>query len=86
MQLKLIAIGRRMPTWVSQGFVDYAGRLRSGFSLELVEIDASRRTRNADIVRLVREEGERLLRAVPSGWRCIALDPASRWQGIESVR
>ncbi|MBT7353590.1 MAG: 23S rRNA (pseudouridine(1915)-N(3))-methyltransferase RlmH, partial [Acidiferrobacteraceae bacterium] len=46
MQLKLIAIGRRMPTWVSQGFVDYAGRLRSGFSLELVEIDAPRRTRN----------------------------------------
>jgi 23S rRNA (pseudouridine1915-N3)-methyltransferase len=84
-QLKLIAIGRRMPAWVSQGFVDYAGRLRSGFSLELVEIDASRRTRNADIVRLVREEGERLLRAVPSGWRCIALDPAGRTYDSESL-
>ena len=40
-----------------------------------MEVDAGRRTRNADIGKLIREEGDRLLGCVPSGSRVIALDP-----------
>jgi 23S rRNA (pseudouridine1915-N3)-methyltransferase len=74
MQLCLIAVGERVPTWVTQGFEEYAQRLRRPWTLKLKEIPAERRSRNADIARLVRAEGERLLAAVPTGWRVVALD------------
>jgi len=76
MHLRLIAVGERTPSWVTQGFEEYAQRLRRPWTLKLKEIPAERRTRNADIAGLVRAEGERLLAAVPTGWRVVALDPA----------
>ncbi len=42
--------------------------------LVLREIPAGRRVKGADIAKLVREEGERLLAAVPKGALIIALD------------
>ena len=75
MRLCLIAIGDRVPVWVAQGFEEYARRLRRPWELKLKEIPAERRSRNADVAGLVRAEGERLLAAVPAGWRAIALDP-----------
>ena len=75
MRLLLIAVGRRMPDWVKDGYDDYARRLRGSLRLDLVEVDAGTRTRNADIGKLIREEGDRLLGCVPSGSRVIALDP-----------
>jgi len=74
MRLLLIAVGERIPVWVTQGFDEYAGRLRRPWTLELKEISAERRSRNADIARLVRVEGERLLALVPTGWHVVALD------------
>jgi len=38
-----VAIGRRMPPWISDGFSEYAQRLRSGVQLELIEVDTPRR-------------------------------------------
>ncbi|HJP07337.1 MAG TPA: 23S rRNA (pseudouridine(1915)-N(3))-methyltransferase RlmH [Arenicellales bacterium] len=84
-RVKLIAIGRRMPAWVNQGFSDYAARLRTSLKLELVEIDAPRRTRHVDLARLMGEEGQRLLRAVPAGSHCVALDQAGRSYDSESL-
>ena len=75
MQLCLIAVGERVTAWVTQGFEEYARRLRRPWSLKLKEIPVQRRSRNADIAGLVRAEGERLLAAVPTGWRVVALDP-----------
>ena len=75
MHLCLIAVGERVPAWVSQGFEEYARRLHQPWTLNLKEIPAERRGRNADIARLIRTEGERLLAAVPAGWRVVALDP-----------
>ena len=63
-----MAIGRRMPPWISDGFSEYAQRLRSGVRLELVEVDTPRRGQNPDLYRIVREEGARLLQApAPTG-------------------
>ena len=78
MHLCLIAVGERVPAWVTQGFEEYARRLRRPWTLRLKEIPAERRSRNADVAGLVRAEGERLLAAVPTGWRVVALDPTGR--------
>ena len=65
MRIHLVAIGKRMPSWISDGFSEYAQRLRSGVKLELIEVETPRRGSNVDLSRVVREEGARLLRGRP---------------------
>lgn len=73
MHLRLIAVGTRMPAWVSAGYEDYARRLPRELKIELVEIPLAARGNNADIPRLKSIEGERILKAVGDA-RLIALD------------
>ena len=73
MRLRLIAVGTRMPAWVSAGYDDYARRLPRELKIDLVEIPLAARSGNPDIPRLKAAEGERILRAVGEA-RLIALD------------
>ena len=74
MRIRLIAIGSRMPVWVTEGFQQYAKRLPDFCQLELVEINAKKRGKNADTARILRDETEALKAAVPPGSQVIALD------------
>ena len=74
MRIHLIAVGTRMPGWVAGGFEDYARRLPRECSLVLHPLEASIRGRVLPADRLREAEGERLLAAVPTGCRVIALD------------
>ncbi len=74
MKIHLIAVGERMPGWVQQGYREYACRLPGECALRLVEIAAGRRGKNADIPRILQEEGRRMLTAVPPGSRVGALE------------
>jgi len=85
MHLCLIAVGERVPAWVTQGFEEYARRLRRPWTLKLKEIPAERRGRNANIAGLVQVEGERLLAAAPTGWRVVALDPMGHQYDTETM-
>lgn len=74
MKIHLLAIGARMPDWIKAGYAEYAERLPRECALNLVEIPAVKRSQNADVARIVRHEGERLLTAAPAGSRIVALD------------
>jgi len=74
MIIHLISVGNKMPHWVQEGYQEYAKRLPSECGLNLVEIAAGHRGKSADVKRTVREEGERMLKAIPKGCRIIALD------------
>lgn len=74
MRIYLIAIGQRMDTWVNQGYQEFAKRLPQECSLQLKEIPAGKRGKNADIARILQQEGERMLAAIPAGAHVIALD------------
>lgn len=63
-----------MPRWVQEGYADYARRMPRECALKLVEIAPGRRGKGLDAARAVREEGERMLRAIPSASRIVALD------------
>ena len=63
MKLKLIAVGTKMPKWVEQGYSEYARRFPKDMSLELIEIPAGKRGKNADIPRILQKEGELMLAA-----------------------
>lgn len=74
MRLQLIAVGERMPGWVEEGYREYARRLPRECALHLTEIGAGRRTKAADLDRLRRDEGERMLAAIPKGASVVTLE------------
>lgn len=74
MRLHLIAVGTRMPAWVTQGYAEFTQRLPPDCALQLTEIPAGKRGKNADIARVLAQEGERMLAALPKEARAIALD------------
>ncbi len=74
MKLQLIAVGTKMPAWVETGFKEYQRRFPRDFTLELVEIPAGKRGKNADIKRILQQEGERTLAAIPKGNRIVTLE------------
>ena len=78
MRIRLLAAGTRMPGWVDAGYAAYATRLPHECRLELKEIALGRRSRGSDPARAVRSEGERMLAAIGSSDRIIALDVAGR--------
>jgi 23S rRNA (pseudouridine1915-N3)-methyltransferase len=84
MKIHLLAVGTRMPGWVKTGYAEYVTRLPRECALNLLEIPAGKRGLNADVARIVRDEGERLLAAVPPGSRLIALDERGQeWSTAE---
>ena len=74
MKINLLAIGNRMPAWVNAGFQEYAKRLPSDYQLRLIEIPALKRSKSTDTKRVLKQEGEMLLKAMPSGSLLIALN------------
>jgi 23S rRNA (pseudouridine1915-N3)-methyltransferase len=63
-----------MPDWVKSGYDEYAKRLPRECRLQLVEIPAGKRGKGANLARAIREEGERMLAALPKEAHVIALD------------
>ncbi|ASA56623.1 23S rRNA (pseudouridine(1915)-N(3))-methyltransferase RlmH [Vibrio gazogenes] len=80
MKIQLVAVGTKMPQWVEQGFNEYQRRFPHDMPLELIEIPAGKRGKNADIPRILDKEGEAMLAAIPKGHRIVTLDiPGKRW-------
>lgn len=63
-----------MPTWVNEGTRDYIHRIRGNTVVELVEIGALKRGKNANIPSILAREGEAMLKQVPANARLICLD------------
>jgi 23S rRNA (pseudouridine1915-N3)-methyltransferase len=78
MQIHLLAVGEKMPHWVREGFDEFARRLPPECALRLVEIAPGRRGKGADLARAIRQEGERMLAALPKGARVVALEVEGR--------
>ena len=85
MRIHLIAVGRRMPDWVNAGFEEYRKRMPPECRLELVEIAAGQRGKGADLARLQREEGEKMLAAIPRGTEVVALDAGGKRVDTEGL-
>lgn len=84
MQIRLVAVGNRMPRWVCDGYEEYARRLPRECELKLREIAPGKRGKNADIPRLVDDEGQRMLTAVPGDDHVVALDLSGKeWNTVE---
>lgn len=85
MQIALIAVGTRMPAWVTEGYREYARRMPRECSLALTEVALGRRGKSRPVERAVSEEGSRMLAAINEKQRVIALDVGGRGWSTEQL-
>lgn len=74
-----------MPTWVETGFDDYTKRVHGRCHINLLSISAKKRGKNADITRIIKQESEELLSAIPKGALVVALDRTGRTFSSEEL-
>jgi 23S rRNA (pseudouridine1915-N3)-methyltransferase len=84
-QIHILAVGSRMPDWVNQAVQEYARRMPPHLRWVVREIPATPRRKGADITRLLREEGEKLLAAVPRDAQVVALERTGKSVDTEDM-
>ena len=67
-----------MPSWINDGYQEYARRLPRECRLSLTEIPLGQRSKSAGPERAIAEESNRMLAAVSPRQRVIALDVKGR--------
>jgi 23S rRNA (pseudouridine1915-N3)-methyltransferase len=70
MKLVVAAVGHRMPTWIDEGFHEYARRMPRELRLELAAVKPAAGAQGQDKV----AEAARLRAAMPAGAKLVALD------------
>jgi len=74
MQIKIIAIGQKMPEWVENAYEEYSKRLPSEWKLNLTSLEACPRTSKANIKKTMLKESQALLSKTSSQDFIISLD------------
>jgi len=85
MRIHLLAVGQKMPNWVEQGYLEYAHRMPAEAKLVLKEIAPGKRGKNADIKRIVDDEGQRLKAAIPKSAHVVVLDVKGKAHTTEQL-
>ena len=78
MQLVIIAVGQRMPSWVVEGYGEYVKRLPDDIGLELREVKAEPRSGTRSASAAMALEAERIRAVVPRNAHMIVLDEQGR--------
>lgn len=74
MRIRLLAVGQKMPAWVTAGYAEYAQRMPPECRLELVELPLAQRAKSRPLERVIQQEGEKMLAALAETDRLVALD------------
>ena len=96
MKLKILAVGKKMPSWVSHGYQEYAKRMPRECSLEMIEIPPAKRTKQSNVSKVVELEGKKILSMIKDVDYVVALEvkgkqwsteelanKLSAWQGVQ---
>lgn len=81
----LMAAGTRQPAWINAGYDEFAQRLPVECKLLLREIPLSTARKRGDLARAVRDEGQKMLTALPDGAGVVALDVNGRSFSSEAL-
>lgn len=74
MKSSLVAVGKRMPDWVNEGFKEYNKRLPKDLRLCLIEVTPVNRSKTGSERSIIKEEDKRIRSVIPSGSLVIVLD------------
>ena len=82
--MRLIAAGTRLPQWINDGFVEYAGRLQGDYRLELREIALAQRSAG-NVQQARAREAERMTAALPASCYVVALQVTGKPLSTEQL-
>jgi 23S rRNA (pseudouridine1915-N3)-methyltransferase len=85
MRIRLLTVTHRSPSWIQQGYEEYAKRLAGTCTLELIEIPAEKRTASTHFKHLIAREGKKMLAAIQPNHDVIALDIKGRLWTTEQL-
>jgi 23S rRNA (pseudouridine1915-N3)-methyltransferase len=85
MRSHLIAVGTRMPAWVTEACNEYTRRMPRECTLQLVEIPLSKRRKSQTPEQAAEEEGQQMLAAIPKDCTVIALDVLGKSWSTETL-
>jgi 23S rRNA (pseudouridine1915-N3)-methyltransferase len=74
MRIRLLAIKHKSPPWIQQGYEEYAKRLPTTCTLELIEIPLEKRIVHTNHQRATKRESEKMLATIHPSHHIIALD------------
>ncbi|WP_016854558.1 23S rRNA (pseudouridine(1915)-N(3))-methyltransferase RlmH [Halomonas smyrnensis] len=85
MKVRLLAVGTKMPDWVTKGVEEYRKRLPRDFALEVEEIAPGARGKNADTRRAIAQESERLRARLKGDEHLVALEVGGKTWSTEQL-
>jgi 23S rRNA (pseudouridine1915-N3)-methyltransferase len=74
MKLLILAVGHKMPSWITEGFNEYSKRMPRETKIELVEIKPEPRTTGKSVPQIMEAEAQRIQAALPKDVLRIVLD------------
>ena len=80
MQITIVAVGARLPTWINQGVAEYSKRFPPEISVHLAEIMPARRNKSATTEKILKQEADRIGSAIPKDSHIIVLDERGKPQ------
>jgi 23S rRNA (pseudouridine1915-N3)-methyltransferase len=78
LKLVILAVGHKMPDWISNGFDEYAKRMPPELRIELKELKPEQRSSGRNAESVMAAEKQRIEAALPKNARVIALDERGR--------
>lgn len=74
MKLFILAVGHKMPEWISSGFNEYSKRMPREAAISLLEIKPEPRTTGKTVAQIMEAEAQRILAALPKEALPVVLD------------
>ena len=74
MKLFILAVGNKMPEWITKGYLEYAKRMPRETAIALVEIKPEPRTTGKSVAQIMEAEAQRIESAMPKDVTRIVLD------------
>ena len=74
MKLIILAVGHKMPSWITDGFNEYAKRMPREAKIELIELKPEPRTTGKTTQQIMEAEAQRIEHALPQDCVRVVLD------------
>ena len=78
MRIQIIAVGNKMPDWVTTGTQEFLRRFPADMPVSFVEIAPGKCGKNADIKRILQKEGEAMMAAIGKNHKVVTLEVTGR--------
>jgi len=83
--IHLVSVGHKAPGWAESALEDFRKRFPPELKLNQIQIPLIKRGKNPDIKRIIRDEGTKILAAIPGNSIRISLDVKGKKVTTESL-